>query len=260
MMYPLPEGITGTSPLTLAMHLDKDRTIHLETWLDGADFAPAVFRRNLLAPEFRRRAKDVHQRFRTFLAEWDHELTRAESAVLKETANALELIVRGEAPGRSLDTLLEEADDLLERQKAVRWASALAFLYPHHVAELMPPEDLEAMRRYRNELRTTRKAGDFDRGHRIAQEVLAMRSRLGEDLYQVMSALGFASQNGVNPALKQRIRQAGEELTEAVQQSELARTDAAKSRIADLYRDMRRDQAEFRAPTRKTVRPGKPAH
>ncbi|MEU9355648.1 Hsp70 family protein [Streptomyces griseoloalbus] len=259
VMYPLPEGITGTKPLTLAVHLDKDRTIRLETRLDGAEFVPAVFRRNLLTPEFRRRAKDVNQRFQTFLAEWSHELTPAESAVLKETAGPLELIVRGEAPGRSLDTLLEEADNLLERQKTVRWASALAFLYPHHVAELMPPEDLEAMRHHRNELQTTRKAGDFDRGHKIALEVMAMRSRLGEDVYQVMSALAFASQNGVNPALQQRIRQAGEGLTEAVRQGDFSRTDAAKSRISDLYREMRRNQAEFRAPTRQTVRPEKPA-
>ncbi|WAX80854.1 hypothetical protein [Streptomyces sp. KMM 9044] len=121
------------------------------------------------------------------------------------------------------------------------------------------PEDLEAMRHHRNELQTTRKAGDFDRGHKIALKVMAMRSRLGEDVYQVMSALAFASQNGVNPALQQRIRQAGEGLTEAVRQGDLSRTDAAKSRISDLYREMRRDQAELRAPNRQTVRPEKSA-
>lgn len=51
--------------LTLAVHLDKDRTIRLGTRLGGAEFVPAVFRRNLLTPKFRRRAKDVHQRFQS---------------------------------------------------------------------------------------------------------------------------------------------------------------------------------------------------
>ncbi|MDH6223279.1 Hsp70 family protein [Streptomyces sp. MJP52] len=259
VMYQLPEGITGAVPLTLAVELDKDRTIRLTTRLDGTDFARAIFRRNLLAPEFRRRAKDINQRFQTFLADWRGELTPAETAVLMETASALELIVRGEAPGRSLDTVLEEADDLLERQGDIRWASALAYLYPHHVADLMIPSDLEVLRRHRTELLTTRRAGDFVRGHSIAVEVMAIRKRLGDDLYRVMSALGFAAQNGVSPALQERIRQAGQGLTEAVKQGDYSRTDAAKSRIADLHREMRREQADFRAPARKTVRPAKPS-
>ncbi|WP_326812011.1 Hsp70 family protein [Streptomyces scopuliridis] len=258
-MYELPEGTTGTKALTIAVHLDRDRSIQLETRLDGASFTQAVFRRNPLPPEFRRRARETHGRFQTFLAEWRHELTQAESAVLTETATALDQIVRGEAPGRSLDTLLEDADDLLQRQQSVRWATALAYRYPHHVAELMPPEDLEVMRRHRSALKAMREAADFDRGHKIAEEVLSIRRRLGEDLYRVMSALAFASHNGVNAALQQRIQQAGEGLTEAARQGDLARVDAAKSRITDLYRDMLREQAEFQARERKTVRPEKSA-
>ncbi|WP_460105762.1 Hsp70 family protein [Streptomyces sp. YKOK-J1] len=258
-MYELPEGSTGTKALTIAVHLDGDRSIRLETRLDGSSFTPAVFRRNPLPPEFRRRARETHGRFQTFLADWRHELTPAESAVLAETATALEQVVRGEAPGRSLDTLLEDADVLLERQQSVRWATALAYRYPHHVAELMPDEDLEAMLRHRSALKSMREAADFDRGHKIAEEVLSIRRRLGEDLYKVMSALAFASHNGVNAALQQRIQQTGDMLTEAARQGDLARVDAAKSRITDLYADMRREQAEFRAPERRTVRPEKPA-
>ncbi|PWI05267.1 hypothetical protein DIZ27_40375 [Streptomyces sp. NWU339] len=258
-MYELPEGTTGTKALTIAVHLDKDRSIRLKTRLDGASFARAVFLRNPLPPEFRRRAREAHGRYQKFLADWRHELTQVESAVLTETAAALVQVVRGEAFGRSLDTLLEDADQLLERQQNVRWATALAYRYPRHVAELMPPEDLEAMRRHRSTLKSMREAADFDRGHKIAEEVLSIRRRLGENLYQVMSALALASHNGVNAALQQRVQQAGDGLTAAARQGDLAGVDAAKSRITDLYRDMLREQAEFRAPERKTVRPEKPA-
>ena len=257
-MYELPEGNTDTKALTIAVHLDKDRSIQLETRLDGASFSRAVFRRNPLPPEFRRRARETNGRFQTFLATWRHELTQAEAAVLAEAATALEQVVRGEAPGRSLDTLLEEADELLERQQNVRWATALTYRYPHHVAELMPEEELKAMRSHRSTLKSMREAADFDRGHQIAQEVLGIRRRLGNDLYEVMSALASASHNGVNPALQQRIQTAGDGLTEAARQGDLAGVDAAKSRITDLYRDMLREQAAFQAPERKTVRPEKP--
>lgn len=115
------------------------------------------------------------------------------------------------------------------------------------------------MRRHHSTLKSTREAADFDRGDQIAQEVLSIRRRLGNDLYEVMSALASASYNGVNAALQQRIQTAYDGLTEAARQGDLAGVDAAKSRITDLYRDVLREQAAFRAPERKTVRPEKPA-
>ncbi|MFC8841814.1 Hsp70 family protein [Streptomyces griseoincarnatus] len=254
-LYEMTEGTAGTKVLTIAVHLDQDRSIHVETRLDGASFSAVAFRRNPMPPEFRRRAREAHGRFQTFLADWRHELTQAENAVLAETATTLEQVVRGEAPGRSLDTLLEEADVLLERQQNIRWASALSYRYPEHVADLMPQEDLEAMRRHRTALRVAREAADFERGHKIADEVMSIRRRLGTDLFRVMNALSFASHNGVNAALQQRIQQAGDGLTEAVHRGDLAGADAAKSRITDLYQEVRRALDEFSTPERKTVHP-----
>lgn len=254
-LYEMTEGTAGTKVLTIAVHLDQDRSIHVETRLDGATFSAAAFRRNPMPPEFRRRAREAHGRFQTFLAEWRHELTQAENAVLTETANALQQVVRGEAPGRSLDTLLEEADVLLDRQQDIRSASALSYRYPEHVADLMPQEDLEAMRRHRTALKVAREAADFERGHKIADEVMSIRRRLGPDLFRVMNALSFASHNGVNAALQQRIQKAGDGLTEAVRRGDLAGADAAKSRITDLYQDVRRALNEFGTPERKTVHP-----
>ena len=258
-LYEMTEGTAGTKVLTIAVHLDQDRSIHVETRLDGASFSAAAFRRNPMPPEFRRRAREAHGRFQTFLANWRHELTQAEKALLAETATVLEQVVRGGAPGRSLDTLLEEADVLLERQHNIRWASALSYRYPEHVADLMPQEDLEAMRRHRTALKVAREAADFKHGHRIADEVMSIRRRLGTDLFQVMNALSFASHNGVNAALQQRIQQAGDGLTEAVRRGDFAGTDAAKSRITDLYQDVCRALDDFSLPERKTVHPRKMA-
>ncbi|MFI8386917.1 Hsp70 family protein [Streptomyces sp. NPDC085540] len=259
-LYEMTEGAAGTKVLTIAVHLDQDRSIHVEVRLDGAAFSAAAFRRNLMAPEFRRRAREVHGRFQTFLAEWRHELTRAEDTVLNETANALEQVVRGEAPGGSLDMLLEEADVLLVRQQNIRSASALSYRYPEHVADLMPQEDSEAMRRHRTALRVAREAADFEHGHKIADAVMSIRRRLGTDLFQVMNALSFASHNGVNAALQQRIQRAGDQLTEAVRRGDLASADAAKSRITDLYQDVLRALDEFSLPERKTVHPRRMVH
>ncbi|MET7861449.1 hypothetical protein ABZS81_30480 [Streptomyces sp. NPDC005318] len=58
-MYELPEGSAETKALTIAVHLDKDRSIQRETRLDGASFSRAVFRRNPLPPEFRNLKKSA---------------------------------------------------------------------------------------------------------------------------------------------------------------------------------------------------------
>ncbi|WP_326606708.1 Hsp70 family protein [Streptomyces sp. NBC_01800] len=253
--HEIKEDISGTRPLVIRAKLNNDRLIDLEFRIDNGGWHTAQLNRHPLTNRFRTRVLSVHRDFATFVADWTHSLTAAEQTHLKQTEQTLRALLAGGSASGSLDSLLDDAERQLDRQKSVRWASALAQLYPMYVPGLMSEDEVETMRGHHVAIGAARKAGDLDRAHSIAHEILAIKERLGDHVYRAMSALASASQDRVSSVLRRRIVQAGEALTEAARQGDTARLDAATSRITELYQDVQQELSGQRAPERQAVLP-----
>ncbi|MGW7412010.1 Hsp70 family protein [Streptomyces sp. NPDC054863] len=253
--YEIEEDIAGTRSLVIRARLNSDRIIDLEFRIDNADWHAVTLNRNPLTSKFRSRVLNVHRDYVTYLANWQHDLEQAEVLQLEETEQKLRALLAGGSTSGTLDHLLDDARRRREQQDSVRWASALSALYPRYVPHLMSAEDLATMRNNNADIRAARKEGDLQVAHTIAEEVIALKEQLGDDLYRTVSALASASQGRVSSALGRRILQVGNLLKEAAESGNTAARDAATSKMVDLHKEAARELQQQDAPERQTIRP-----
>ncbi|CAM5453187.1 hypothetical protein GCM10010329_33900 [Streptomyces spiroverticillatus] len=253
--YEIEEDITGTRSLVIRARLNSDRIIDLEFRIDNAEWHAVKLNRNPLTSKFRGRVLNVHRDYVTYLANWQHELEPAEVAQLEETENRLRALLAGGSTSGTLDHLLDDARRRREQQDTVRWASALSALYPRYVPHLMSTDDLESMRRNNAEIRSLRKDGDLPGAYAVAEEVIALKDRLGYDLYRALSAIASASQGRLSSALARRVLDLAAQLKDAAAANDTATRDATLSRMADLHKEASRELQQQDTPERQTVRP-----
>ncbi|GAA3491680.1 Hsp70 family protein [Streptomyces cremeus] len=253
--HEIEEDITGTRSLVIRTRLNSDRIIDLEFRIDNGDWHAVELNRNPLTSKFRGRVLNVHRDYVTYLANWRHELEQAELAQFEETEQRLRALLAGGSTSGTLDHLLDDARRRREQQDTVRWACALSALYPRYVPHLMSADDLETMRRGNAELRALRKDGDLPGACAVAEEIIALKDRLGHDLYRILSTIASASQGRLSSALSRRVLDVAAQLKEAASANDPATRDAALSRMTDLHGDAFRELQQQDAPDRRTVRP-----
>ncbi|MFD3518358.1 Hsp70 family protein [Streptomyces sp. NPDC058657] len=253
--YEIEEDITGTRSLVIRARLNSDRIIDLEFRIDNGEWHAVALNRNPLTSKFRSRVLNVHRDYLTYLANWSYELEQAEMLQLQATERTLRALLAGGSTSGTLDHLLDDARRRREQQDSVRWACALSALYPRYVPHLMSAQDLTTMRTSNADIRAARKEGDLQGAHTLAEQVIALKDRLGDDLYRTVSALASASQGRVSSALARRILQVGELLKDAAASGNTAAQDAATSQMVDLHKEAARELAQQDVPERQTVRP-----
>ncbi|WP_327352278.1 Hsp70 family protein [Streptomyces sp. NBC_01304] len=230
-------------PLTLQVRLDADRTLDLKYRLGTDEWHGARLRRSTVAAAVARRATQLRGRYADFLETWDEELTLAERAALKAPLGDLTSLSRGEPVGRSLDDLLDSAEDTLSVCLEARNAHAAATILRNRAAGLVPEPLLSSLRLAAQALMRARTTMDADLMRAGTAKVHDLLDDIDPAVRTAIRTIRLAEQDSYQATLAKEVLASGVALQRAVKRGDKTARDTELVRLGRLAEQGRTQSA-----------------